>query len=392
MSLDKKKVKRLIGMMNDMTEVKIPPMGPIIKCFEIGMDEDILNYLLRVGTTPHTVRSLESLYDTMRATGELSDKYSWQELWDELMVMSFLVPHEMDRSEYELASIFPGWIELCTSGERTEKRIAIMESFMDFWKLLKTLNIGPIRKKFDKEGIEVRDAGESRMGALTSITPARKSKRINVNQQLTSEQTVLLKGTAFEILERNKDQICVMNCICRNHKEISTGKPRTDEFPLKSCMPVGAIADQLVKSGVAEKVDYETAVSMIEDFERKGCIHTTFHYAGKADHDALCICNCDKDSCLLYAGYQEGYISKVQVKAYNKPQIIDPYACVGCNQCGKHCPTDAIRYDKDLDKLVFQYEQCVGCGQCVTQCAFGVQHMVPDERAVYAMTKKKKKK
>ena len=391
MSLDKKKVKRLIGMMNDMTEVKIPAMPAIIKCFELGMDEDILNYLLRVGTTPHTVESLKALFDTMRATEEISGKRTWEEMWDEIMVMSFLVPHEYDSTQYELASIFPGWIELCTSGERTEKRIAIMESFMDFWKLLKTLNIGPVRAMFDKEGLEIRDKAIGRMGALTSITPARKSKKIQVDEQLTSEQTVLTKGTAFEILERNKDQICVMNCICRNHKEISTGKERDDEFPLKSCMPVGAIADQLVKSGVAEKVDYETAVSMMEDFERKGCIHTTFHYAGKADHDALCICNCDKDSCLLYAGYQEGYISKVQVRAYNKPQIINPGACTGCNICGKHCPTDAIRYDALQKKLDFKYEQCVGCGQCVTQCAFGVQHMVPDERNVYAMTKKKKK-
>lgn len=31
------------------------------------------------------------------------------------MVMSFMVPHEYDRAQYELASIFPGWIEFCTS-------------------------------------------------------------------------------------------------------------------------------------------------------------------------------------------------------------------------------------------------------------------------------------
>ena len=54
MSLDEKKVKRLIGMMNEMTTVKIPPMKPVIRCFEAGMDEDILEYLLRVGTAGHS--------------------------------------------------------------------------------------------------------------------------------------------------------------------------------------------------------------------------------------------------------------------------------------------------------------------------------------------------
>ena len=40
-------------------------------------------------------------------------------------------------------------------------------------------------------------------------------------------------------------------------------------------------------------------------------------------------------------------------------------------------------------KLVFDYDSCVGCGQCVTQCRFDVRKMVPDERPVFARTKKR---
>lgn len=422
--LDKKKVKRLIGMMNEMTAVEIPAMGPIIRCFEIGMDEDVLNYLLRVGTAPHSKKTLADLYTTMRATGEVSGRWSWSDLWDELMVMSFLIPCEpgsgkasecggsagltdnnapgenggrndssSDGSDplYELASIFPGWIELCTSGERTAKRVAIMESFMGFWKLLKTLNVAPVRALSDKQGFATRDAGESRMGALTSITPARTKKRsISLDEPLTSTQQVLTEGTAFEVLSRNKDSIAVMNCICRNHKEVAGDGCCHSDIPLKSCMPIGAIADQLVASGVADPVPYEQAVEMMKDFERKGCIHTTFHYAGDAGREALCICNCCVDCCLLYGGYQEGYLSKVQVRAYNEPKVVNAEACTGCNQCGKHCPTGAIGYNKATDKLDFDFDQCVGCGQCVTQCAFGVQCMVPNERNVYAKTRKRR--
>lgn len=406
--LEKKKVKRLIGMMNEMTAVEIPAMGPIIRCFEIGMDEDVLNYLLRVGTAPHSTKTLADLYATMRATGEVSARWSWSDLWDELMVMSFLIPcekgaHDAGKkraghdgtadgadSMYELASIFPGWIELCTSGERTAKRVAIMESFMDFWKLLKTLNVAPVRVLSDKQGIATRNAGESRMGALTSITPARGKKRsISLDEPLTSTQQVLTEGTAFEVLSRNKDSIAVMNCICRNHKEVAGDGCCHSDIPLKSCMPIGAIADQLVASGVADPVPYEQAVEMMKDFERKGCIHTTFHYAGDAGREALCICNCCVDCCLLYGGYQDGYLSKVQVRAYNEPRVVNAGACTGCNQCGKHCPTGAIRYNKATGGLDFDFEQCVGCGQCVTQCAFGVQCMVPNERDVYAKTRKR---
>ncbi len=402
MALNEKKVKRLIDMMNEMTTVKIPPLQPVIRCFEAGMDEDILEYLLRVGTAGHSKETLERLYATMRATGEISAKRSWDELWDELMVMSFLIPQE-NADTYELASIFPGWIELATSGPRTEQRIAIMENFMEFWQLLKKLNKPLIRQLTDAKGAKKRDAGLAAMATLTAVTPARDAshrasnhtdripgaaRSISVDEPLTSEQRVLTKGTAFEILARHKDSIAAMNCICRNHREIATGETCDQGIPLQSCMPVGAIARQLVESGVARPVPYEEAVAMIEDFERKGCIHTTFHYAGKADHEAMAICNCCTDCCLLYGGWQKGYVSKVQVKSFSRPAIVDEKACTGCNLCGKFCPTKAICFDKRTGRLSFSYENCIGCGQCVTQCPTGVQRMVADERAVYVKTRK----
>lgn len=396
MPLNEKKVKRLIDMMNEMTTVKIPPMKPIIRCFEAGMDEDILEYLLRVGTAGHSKKTLEELYATMRATGEISAKRSWNELWDELMVMSFLVPQE-NADTYELASIFPGWIELSTSGPRTEQRIAIMEHFMDFWQLLRKINKPLLRQLADAKGIKKRDAGLAAMATLTAVTPAHRGsaqrasdagRTIAVDEPLTSEQRVLTKGTAFEILARHKDSIAAMNCICRNHKEIATGKTCDQGIPLQSCMPVGAIARQLVESGVARPVPYEEAVAMMEDFERKGCIHTTFHYAGKADHEAMAICNCCTDCCLLYGGWQKGYMSKVQVKSYSKPVIVDESACTGCNLCGRFCPTKAIRFDTQSGRLSFTYENCIGCGQCVTQCPAAVQRMVADDRTVFVKTRK----
>ena len=389
MALNEKKVKRLIGMMNEMTTVEIPPLKPIIRCFELGMDEDILEYLLRVGTAGHSKATLEQLFSTMRAMDEISGKRTWDEFWNELMVMSFLVPQE-NLDTYELASIFPGWIELSTSGPRSEKRDAITESFMDFWKLLKAMNIAPLRAITNHQGIKSRDAGHASMSTLTSVTPAGKKRTISVDEPLSSEQQVLSEGTVFEIFARHKDHIAAMNCICRRHREHETGKTCSHDMPLQSCMPVGAIADQLVEAGVARAVPYEEAIEMVREFERKGAIHTTFHYGGDSNREAMAVCNCCTECCLLYGGYQQGYTSKVQVKAFNRPIMVDEHACTGCNLCGKHCPTDAIRYDQNEKRLVFNYENCVGCGQCVTQCRFGVQQMVPDERYVFAKTKSKK--
>ena len=404
--LDEKKVKRLVGMMNEMTAVKIPPMKPIVRCFKLGMDEDILEYLLRVGTSGHSKETLEQLFHTMRAMGEISGKRDWRHFWDEIMVMSFLVPQE-NNDGYELASIFPGWIELATSGAPTPKRQAIMESFMEFWQILKTTNVAPLRFLTDMQGLRDRDHGVMHMGTPTAVTPARakrpaaapesttsgaaavKTKRtIAVDEPLESEQEVLTMGTVFEIFARHKDDIAVMNCICRSHKQLNGGGTCEHGMPLQSCMPVGAIARQLIDSGVARHVPYEEALDMVRDFERKGCIHTTFHYAGDANHEVMAVCNCCTECCLLYGGLRQGFTSKVQMKAFNKPEVVDAAACIGCNRCGKHCPTGAISYNRGRGKLEFDYEKCVGCGQCVTQCPRGVQRMVPDERAVFVKSRK----
>lgn len=389
MALNPIKATRLINMMNSKSGFSIPALPPVIKCFDIAMDSDILEYLLRVGVSVHSEESLHQLYETMRATGELSDKHSWQELWDEVKAMCFMIPAEKG-SGYEMAPIFPGWLELSTSGPRTEKNIAITESFMDFWKFLKLINFPPVRAYMDGKALRDRDADFPKMTTLTAVTPAGKpgKRHISLNESLSSEQQVLPVGTVYEILERHKNQICVMNCICRGHKDLE-GETCDTGIPLKSCMPVGNVADQLVEYGVADKLTYEEAVELVTDFERKGCIHTTFHYGNDAKNEELAICNCCNECCLLYGSFRKGYISTIQVRAYNKPEVVAIENCTGCNKCTKSCPTLAIAYDKASHSLKFNYESCIGCGQCVTQCRFGVQRMVPDERAVFVKTRKR---
>ena len=47
-------------------------------------------------------------------------------------------------------------------------------------------------------------------------------------------------------------------------------------------MSLGAISTQIVENGGARRISYEEAVEMLDEFEKKGCIHTTFHHANDA--------------------------------------------------------------------------------------------------------------
>ena len=386
MKLSEQKIKQLIAMMNSLSEVKIPPMKPILECFDMGMDEDMMDFLLEVGPKERTLEELKAIYG--KGVGSQPGKRDWDSFFGEILEMSFLFPADHERRDvYQLASIFPGWIELSVSGPLNEKRKAILNKFMEFWGLLSKLNILPIRLLTNMQGMKERDTGTPHMG----INVSHGSKEISLNQPLTSEQQVRVVGEVYQLLKRHENEIAVMNCFCRQYKSMNGLGECREGLPIEGCISLGAVSRQLVENGVARHLTYEEACDMMDDFEKKGCIHTTYHYGCDAAKEEIVICNCCKDCCLLYSGYLTGGISKIFVKSYYIPQMKDESKCVGCNKCGRYCPTEATWYDKANKKLVFDAEKCIGCGQCVNQCAFDVREMVRNERNVFVKTKAKKK-
>ena len=69
MKLPEEKVKTLIDLMNSMTQSVIPPQQPIIEMFELAMDEKMLDYLLKIGTTEYTMDQLKDVYVEMYCEG-----------------------------------------------------------------------------------------------------------------------------------------------------------------------------------------------------------------------------------------------------------------------------------------------------------------------------------
>ncbi len=376
MALSAEKVRRLIGLMNEVSETKIPAMKPVVECFELAMGEKTLDYLLEVGTGEHTLSQLQEIY--IHAFSKKDYDSHWEEVWSEIMTMSFLIPGEQDHSKYLLAPIFPGWIELSTSGPVNEKNKAILNKWTEFWRLLKLINIAPVRYYMNRQA----EKEEKEKPARFSTYLSQGTRTIHLDEPLTSEQQVRPAGDVYQLLKNHKDEIAIMNCICRLHKEME-GKECDFDLPLEGCMNVGPLSKQLVENGISRKLSYEEACDLLEQFAKKGAIHTIYHYQNDANREEFNICNCCNDCCLLYSSPLDGYLSKVFVRSFYAPEMIDESRCVGCNLCGRSCATGATYYDKKAKKLMFDYDNCIGCGQCVLQCHFDVRRMVKDERSVY---------
>ena len=257
---------------------------------------------------------------------------------------------------------------------------------MEFWNSLRNLNHSPMREMFD--AATERDIANGVPPKMTTRTVLDDQRRIALDQPLQSVQEVLTAGDVYDLLSRHPEEIAIANCFCRQYKKINTDADCGQGIPLESCMAIGVIAKHLVENGTARYITYAEACRKMAEFEDHGCIHTTFHNHNDANDESIAICNCCADCCLLYSGYRSANMSKVYVRSLYSPRMVDQTSCVGCNKCGKVCPTNATGYDKEAKQLFFDYEKCIGCGQCVHQCAFDVRRMAEDRRDVFLKTLK----
>lgn len=400
----KEKAVQLGKLMNTKSTFSVPLIKVILECFEIAFAETDIDRLLMVGEGEYTKEELRQLWGLGAA--------DFEEYFNHIIVAGALWPRRM-AGVYELAPIFPGWIEIYASGPENETRRQLIKKFSEFENVLKMLNIPPVRAYMNHVNQSYVSSNPGRMstivtGALTDSGNAALYKEretsddkssgnkvsggpvtIKVGSRIDAENAVMQAGDLYPMLLKHDGHISVMNCFCRMMKKLD-GRSCNYDMPVEGCIAVGRMSDMLVDNGVSRAISYDEAVALMRSMEKKGCIHTVYHYGITSAEDELIICNCCTDCCFLYNSYREGALSQLIIKAYYRPELVDKNQCVGCNQCGRYCPTMATYYDKAKKKLIFDIDRCIGCGQCVTQCVRPVRIMVRDERNVFVKTLKKK--
>jgi len=113
-----------------------------------------------------------------------------------------------------------------------------------------------------------------------------------------------------------------------------------------------------------ERVTKDWAINFMQENEAKGMIHTIWTI-GAAPFIGI-LCNCDLETgCIPIKMIKDGtpftFLGEYVAKFYTE-------RCLGCKECVKICPFNAIKLDKKIKKIEINMKKCYGCGICRAAC------------------------
>jgi Pyruvate/2-oxoacid:ferredoxin oxidoreductase delta subunit len=185
-------------------------------------------------------------------------------------------------------------------------------------------------------------------------------RTIPIGKTLTPEMNVEPYNDIRAYISKLDDEIGVINCICRQMKDVIGNKCRHNDIR-ETCFVFRDVARFMRSKGVGRTLTKEEALAILDRAEEAG-----FILQPENAREPQYLCCCCGDCCHVISGF----------KMFPKPAehfqtsyyaITDESLCKGCKKCVAKCGMDAIIVrDK---KAVINLDRCLGCGVCVTACA-----------------------
>lgn len=207
------------------------------------------------------------------------------------------------------------------------------------------------------------------------ITGRDAAKIVKLDRRISfqaSDKVIPYRVARRVILEGNPP-LAVMDCPCRAQKSDACE-------PRDVCMVVGDPFVSLIighKSGNARRITAEEALSILEQEEQRGHIHTAWFKT--VMHDRFyTICNCCTCCCLGMASYYRN-VPRITHSGYRP--VSNQGECTECGACEAICPFGAVECLEGPP--LFDYTKCMGCGLCVSHCPIGATNLeLAPERGV----------
>jgi Fe-S-cluster-containing hydrogenase component 2 len=208
-------------------------------------------------------------------------------------------------------------------------------------------------------------------------------RTIPIGARFVPERQVGRYDDARQLIEGTKGPIAIMNCVCRQGKEL-TGEPCRQTDARRVCMTFKGAARRLVDEGTARAVTREEALALAERAEEDGMV-----LQPENAQDPLFMCFCCGCCCGVLTTAKR-FPRPAEYLHSNYRAVVDAEQCTECETCRSRCPMEALDSSNGATRV--DHDRCIGCGLCVVTCpsealqlAAKEQETVPprDQTALY---------
>ena len=198
-------------------------------------------------------------------------------------------------------------------------------------------------------------------GKVIRLEDAKKIVTLNRDVDLPNlPETIIPYKKARDLILRDPDHICVIDCPCRSTKENGC-------YPRDVCMIVGEPFVSFVmdhNNDNPRRITQDEALAILKAEDERGHVHTAYFKDAMGDR-FYCICNCCKCCCTA----MNAHFMSIPMMAPSGYQSVRNDKCTACGTCHTFCQFGALSFRDG--KTVLNPIKCMGCGICESKCRNG---------------------
>jgi Na+-translocating ferredoxin:NAD+ oxidoreductase subunit B len=184
-------------------------------------------------------------------------------------------------------------------------------------------------------------------------------RTVPVNRPIDVERGVGRYDDMREAVRTSPGPFAVMNCICRQAKDL-VGEPCRQTQIRRNCLTLGSAARTMMEHGQAEEVTRERMLGLLDEAGREGLVLQPQNT--KNPLFVCCCCGC----CCVALGAAKHLERPVEFFAANYYAEVDEKECTACAACLDRCQMDALAIGAETVRV--DLARCIGCGLCLSSC------------------------
>jgi electron transport complex protein RnfB len=200
-------------------------------------------------------------------------------------------------------------------------------------------------------------------------------RTIPVGKSISLDHHVTTYDHLADIINGTDGPIVINECICRKSAGLK-GNPCQKTSRLETCMALGDIAKNCIRSGMGRVISKEEALEITRQNESDGLVLQPSN-TQKVEFVCAC-CGC----CCGMLRVQKMLPKPVDFWSTNYYAAVDTENCTACGVCAERCQVNGISIDEGVGVSGVNLDRCIGCGNCVTSCPSEAIRLLKKEKEV----------